>query len=63
MEIFAYHGKDDEVAFYGYSAKTYENLKASGFTKLNFQTEEGLGHSVSPREQELVTLFLKRLMI
>ncbi len=36
LEIFAYHGKDDEVAFYGYSAKTYENLKVSGFTKLNF---------------------------
>ena len=31
LPIFVYHGKEDDVADYGFAAKTYEKFKASGF--------------------------------
>ena len=34
LPIFLYHGKADEVINYGYAAKSYEKLKASGFEKV-----------------------------
>ena len=32
LRIFAYHGKDDQVINEGKAAKSYEKLKAAGFS-------------------------------
>ena len=63
LDLFLYHGKEDDVIPFGHAAKTYEKLKASGFQKVKFYSDEFLGHSVSDRECELFVEFLRELMI
>ena len=63
LNLFLYHGKDDDVITYGHAAKTYEKLKASGFEKVKFYSDEFLGHSVNDKECQMFVEFLAELMI
>lgn len=47
--VWAYHGTSDNVVPYPYASKGYELLQSSG-ANLSFQSEKGLGHSLSNDE-------------
>ena len=63
LRMFVYHGKGDEIIPYGKAAKTYEELKKIGFEKVQFLSEEYLGHSVSPMEMQKIREFLSSVMV
>ena len=62
LPLFLYHGKSDGVVQYQMASKSYEKLKASGFEKMEFYSEEYLPHSVSDTEIQKITDFLTRVM-
>jgi predicted esterase len=63
LNLFLYHGKEDDVIKHGIAAKTYEKLKESGFAKVKFYSDEFLAHSVNDKDCEMFVEFLRELMI
>eukprot|EP00347_Sterkiella_histriomuscorum_P009482 403341042 len=62
ISIFAYHGKQDYIIQEVWARKTYDRLKKIGFTKLQYFSEDSLGHTVSPTEIGKIRKFLGTVM-
>ena len=60
--VLFYHGSDDDQLLLENTRKTYDVLWNNGIG-FNLEVEEGHGHFISAKEEELVSKFFEKHMI
>ena len=63
LSIFIYHGMRDQVVTYPHAKESYDQLRASGFEKVQFTPEEKLDHSFSLQEIEKIKEFFNKVLV
>eukprot|EP00742_Colponemidia_sp_Colp-10_P002360 GILJ01002516.1.p1 GENE.GILJ01002516.1~~GILJ01002516.1.p1 ORF type:complete len:281 (-),score=39.66 GILJ01002516.1:190-960(-) len=59
--FFAYHGESDPVVPFPYGKEGFDSLITAG-VPVEWHSERGLGHSLSPKELSLVSSFIARVL-